>query len=315
MAAAALEVTIMNVSTALIDHVRSQMPELTLRPNEAMNTHCSMRIGGRAAVLALPRTLTQLTALCDILHRSGVEPMIMGNGTNMLFGDEPIDRFIVKLGDGFDTVTQVGEHRLFAMSGVSLARLANHALSLGLRGLEFAQGIPGTLGGALSMNAGAYDGEMAQVTSRVRFIDGTGNLLVRSGDELEYGYRRSYFTGHQDCVIVGGELSLEPGEPDAISEKMRELAQRRRESQPLDMASAGSTFKRPANGYAAQLIDEAGLRGYAVGAAQVSEKHAGFLINRGGASFSDMMVLIEHVRDTVFKNSGVTLELEVKVVQ
>ena len=235
----------------------------------------------------------------------------MGNGSNLLVGDKGIRGAVIKIGNGMSECDTDGT-QITAQSGIKLSRLANTALKNGLCGLEFASGIPGTLGGAVSMNAGAYGGEMKDVVTSVTYLD--KDLSLRETDDAGFSYRRSRFSD-TDCIVLGAKISLHEDDPDAIRERMRSLAERRRSSQPLDMPSAGSTFKRPAGGYAAALIDEAGLKGYTVGGAQVSEKHAGFVVNRGGACFDDVLRLIEHIRNEVYRVSGIELEPEVKIIR
>ena len=198
------------------------------------------------------------------------------------------------------------------MRSASRAQNSSMPSARSLAGLEFAHGIPGTLGGAVSMNAGAYGGEMKDVVTSVTYLD--EGLSVRETDDAGFSYRHSRFSD-TGCIVLGAEVSLHEDDPDAVRERMRSLAERRRSSQPLDMPSAGSTFKRPAGGYAAALIDEAGLKGCAVGGAQVSEKHAGFVVNRGGASFDDVLRLIEHIQNEVYRVSGIELEPEVKIIR
>ncbi|MFR3956786.1 MAG: UDP-N-acetylmuramate dehydrogenase, partial [Oscillospiraceae bacterium] len=188
------------------------------------------------------------------------------------------------------------------------------ALGYGLAGLEFSHGIPGSLGGAVSMNAGAYGGEMKDVVVSTRYLDHDLNLCEAEGAAHDFGYRHSVFSD-TDCVVLGSTLALTPGDPAEIRARMLDLSERRRSRQPLDLPSAGSTFKRPAGGYAAALIDAAGLKGYAVGGAQVSEKHAGFVVNRGGATFDDVLRLMDHIRSEVLRTSGVELEPEVKIIR
>ena len=195
-----------------------------------------------------------------------------------------------------------------------LSRLAVYAQQAGLAGLEFAHGIPGSLGGAVSMNAGAYGGEMKDVVVSTRYLDHDLNLCKAEGAAHDFGYRHSVFSD-TDCVVLGSTLALTPGDPAEIRARMLDLSERRRSRQPLDLPSAGSTFKRPAGGYAAALIDAAGLKGYAVGGAQVSEKHAGFVVNRGGATFDDVLRLMDHIRSEVLRTSGVELEPEVKIIR
>ncbi len=298
---------------ALLHDIKMQLPDLELREQEPMSAHTSFRIGGPARVMVLPSSLDELQALCALLRAKGVSPLIIGNGTNLLVCDEPLDRFIIKLGSGFDSLERRGHSEVFALCGISLARLALSCAHWGLGGLEFAHGIPGSLGGAAFMNAGAYGGEMKDVLKSVTYIDEDACLREKTGEELELSYRHSVFSD-TDSVIVGCLLSLHPDSESDILERMRALSEKRRNSQPLDKPSAGSTFKRPVGGYAAALIESAGLKGYCLGGAQVSEKHAGFVINRGGASFEDVRRLMEYIQKTVYAQSGIRLEPEVKII-
>lgn len=304
----------MNISVAAINEIKARMPELELRQDEAMSRHCSFRIGGAAAILALPATAEAAARLCRLLREMGIDPIIIGNGTNLLVTDEKLDRVVLKIGEKMSEIKADGENSLTAASGVTLARLANTAWKLGLGGLEFAHGIPGSLGGAVCMNAGAYGGEMKDVVKSTTYLDGELNLRRASQEEHDFSYRHSSFSD-SNRIVLSCELELVPGDRDAIQTRMQELAEKRKSSQPLDIPSAGSTFKRPKNGYAAELIERAGLKGYAVGGAQVSEKHAGFVVNRGGAAFDDVISVMEHVRDKVVRDFGVLLEPEVKIIR
>lgn len=304
----------MNRLDVVIDRIRAQLPEVELRLNEPMSEHCSFRIGGPAAAMLLPSGGDDAVRLCELLRQLEIKPLIMGNGTNLLVTDSPLERIVIKMGDKISQVRRDGQTGLTAECGVTLSRLAMYAQERALTGLEFAHGIPGTLGGAVSMNAGAYGGQMSHAIVTTRYIDERGEAKTVTGDEHEFGYRHSMFSD-SEAVILSCGLNLEPGEPDRIMEKMRELSARRRASQPLDRPSAGSTFKRPRQGYAAALIDEAGLKGFAVGGAQVSEKHAGFVVNRGGATFGDVLRVMEHVKETIYKNTGIELEPEVKIIR
>ena len=297
----------------LIQELRARLPQLALFENEPMKAHCSFKIGGDAAAMALPSSIEETSQLCSFLREKGVKPLIIGNGTNLLVTDKQLRRFVIKISDGMSAMERRTETSVFALSGISLARLASECAHLSLSGLEFAHGIPGTIGGAASMNAGAYGGEMKQVLRSVSYLDENIKINEKSGDELGLSYRHSAFSNTQD-VILGCELSLDEGEENGILARMRELSEKRRASQPLDKPSAGSTFKRPQNGYAAALIEEAGLKGFALGGAQVSEKHAGFVINRGDASFEDVIRLMEYIKEAVYKRTGIMLEPEVKII-
>ena len=297
---------------SFLREARSRRPELTILENEPMSRHCSFRIGGACDAMLLPSSIEDVEAVCALLAECGEKPFLMGNGTNLLVTDAPLHRIVLRMGEEFSRVDPVNGTALRAESGATLSRLALFAAARGLAGLEFAHGIPGTLGGAASMNAGAYGGEMKDVVTSVTYLD--KDLSLRETDDAGFSYRRSRFSD-TDCIVLGAKISLHEDDPDAIRERMRSLAERRRSSQPLDMPSAGSTFKRPTGGYAAALIDEAGLKGYTVGGAQVSEKHAGFVVNRGGACFDDVLRLIEHIQSEVYRVSGIELEPEVKIIR
>lgn len=297
---------------SFLREARSRRPELTILENEPMSRHCSFRIGGACDAMLLPSSIADVEAVCALLAECGEKPFLMGNGTNLLVTDAPLHRIVLRMGEEFSRVDPVNGTALRAESGATLSRLASFAAARGLAGLEFAHGIPGTLGGAASMNAGAYGGEMKDVVTSVTYLD--KDLSLRETDDAGFSYRHSRFSD-TDCIVLGAKISLREDDPDAIRERMRSLAERRRSSQPLDMPSAGSTFKRPAGGYAAALIDGAGLKGYTVGGAQVSEKHAGFVVNRGGACFDDVLRLIEHIQNEVYRVSGIELEPEVKIIR
>ena len=297
---------------SFLREARSRRPELTILENEPMSRHCSFRIGGACNAMLLPSSIEDVEAVCALLAECGEKPFLMGNGTNLLVTDAPLHRIVLRMGEDFSRVDPVNGTALRAESGATLSRLASFAAARGLAGLEFAHGIPGTLGGAVSMNAGAYGGEMKDVVTSVTYLD--KDLSLRETDDAGFSYRRSLFSD-TDCIVLGAKISLHEDDPDAIRERIRSLAERRRSSQPLDLPSAGSTFKRPAGGYAAALIDEAGLKGYTVGGAQVSEKHAGFVVNRGGACFDDVLRLIEHIQSEVYRVYGIELEPEVKIIR
>ena len=277
----------------------------------ALRDHTSFRIGGPAALLAAPENGQELGELCALAQDLGVNWALLGNGSNMLVADEGFDGLVVKT-VGLNNCT-ISHGMIMAEAGITLYRLATEAGAQELTGLEFAQGIPGTLGGAIYMNAGAYDGEMSQVLEAVSAYDVTNRkVLSFTKDQLELGYRTSIFTKHPDWIILGAILNLEYGEGQEIFAKMGDLAKQRREKQPLDKPSAGSTFKRPVGHFAAKLIDDCGLKGLTVGGAQVSEKHAGFVVNIGDATAADVKELIRQVQHTVKERTGVELEPEIR---
>ena len=298
----------------LISRIHAELPELLILENEPMSKHTSFRIGGPVRALVQPQSAAEVAAVCRLLRDAGVKPLILGNGTNLLVTDAPLNRVAVQFGERMSAIVPEGEDGLRAECGVTLARLAGEAQRLGLAGLEFAHGIPGSLGGGVSMDAGAYGGELKDVVVSTRYLDEDLNLRECVGAEHDFAYRHSRFSD-TDCVILESTVRLTPDDPAAIMERMMTLREKRRASQPLEMPSAGSTFKRPVGGYAAALIDQAGLKGCAIGGAQVSEKHGGFVINRGGATFDDVLRLIDHIRNEVFKMSGITLETEVKIIR
>lgn len=304
----------MNQLDPVVRRLREQLPALTILENEPMRAHCSFRIGGPARALAQPSSAEETAALCRILRDAGVTPLIIGNGTNLLVTDAELNRIVIQMGDNMAEAGQTGPDTLQAGCGIPLARLAQTALACGLGGMEFAHGIPGSLGGAVSMNAGAYGGEMKDIVVTTQYLDESLEVREVHGAAHDFGYRHSRFSD-TGAVILASTLRLKPGDPAAIRARMAELSEKRRASQPLELPSAGSTFKRPVGGYAAALIEQAGLKGYTVGGAQVSEKHAGFVVNRGGATFDDVLRLIDHIRAEVLRTSGIELETEVKIIR
>ena len=304
----------MRVSGKLIDDIRAALPGLELFENEPMSAHCSFRIGGPARLMCCPGTAEEAAALLRLLHESGAPFELMGNGTNLLVPDEGLDKVVVRLGEAMSEAISLGDGHIRAGAGITLAKLAVFAANEGLSGLEFAHGIPGSLGGAVFMNAGAYGGEMKDVLESVEYADTDGVVRSVPASELGLSYRHSAFEGTKR-LVTAATVRLAPKEPEEIKARMRQLMEKRRASQPLDVPSAGSTFKRPVGGYAAVLIDEAGLKGFAIGGAQVSEKHAGFVVNRGGASFEDVIRLMEHIKKTVYDRSGIMLEPEVRILK
>ena len=298
---------------ALNNLIHEHLPEMEVRAEEPMREHCSFRIGGAAEAFAVAENEEELTRLAALCRGNGIPLLVIGRGTNLLISDEGVRGVVVRLGEGLSALCAEGD-RITAGAGVTLARLAQFAQQHALTGLEFAHGIPGSLGGAVVMNAGAYGGEMKDVIVSVRCLDDDGVIREYSAGALDFSYRHSRFSEHGG-IVLGAVLSLTPGDGEAIAAKMRELMAKRASSQPLDLPSAGSTFKRPASGYAAAMIDGAGLKGFAVGGARVSEKHAGFVVNAGGASFDDVLAVMEHVQSTVREKYGVTLEPEVKIIR
>ena len=299
----------------IVRALRAQCPGLEILEHEPMRAHCSFRIGGPARALVRPASAEETAAVCRIVRDGGAQPLIIGNGTNLLITDGELERIVVQMGDNMAAVTQPDATHLSAGAGIPLARLAQAALGCGLAGLEFAHGIPGSLGGAVSMNAGAYGGEMKDVVVSTRYLDGQLCLCEAHGSAHDFGYRHSLFSDHPDAVVLRAAVALMPGDPEEIRGRMQDFMARRKASQPLEFPSAGSTFKRPAGHFAGTLIDQCGLKGLTVGGAQVSEKHAGFVINRGGATFDDVTELMHQVQQRVYAETGVRLEPEVRIVE
>jgi len=279
--------------------------------NEKLSGHSSFKIGGEVRAFVLPADMEEMKVLCRILQENEIVPMVLGNGTNILFPDEGLRNVLMICTEKLCAM-EIGEDgKLYAEAGISLSKLSVFARQNSLAGLEFASGIPGTLGGGALMNAGAYGGELKDVIESVTCLTFPDlELVTLKNEDCAFRYRGSAFK-EMRCVIVSAVLKLEKGDSEEIAGKMRALGEKRREKQPLDLPSAGSAFKRPEGYYAAALIDECGLKGYRVGGAQVSEKHAGFVVNIGGATAKDVRTLMEDVQRIVFEKKGVNLEPEI----
>ena len=283
-----------------------------LKYNESMSKHTSFRIGGEAEIMAFPKDREELAAILKQSALLDRKPAILGAGTNVLAPDEGIAGVVICLKDCLDGMELLDETRIRVMGGVTMTRAAVFAANHGLTGLEFAHGIPGTVGGGVYMNAGAYGGEICQVAESVEYMDFDGNIRHLTKEEMRFSYRHSILED-EGGIVISATFRLMPGDPDAIRAKMKELMGKRSASQPLDLPSAGSAFKRPVGGYAAALIDQAGLKGYQVGGAAISTKHAGFAVNLGDATAADVKNLLKNVSDLVFENSGIRLEPEVRI--
>ncbi|MBQ9530623.1 MAG: UDP-N-acetylmuramate dehydrogenase [Eubacterium sp.] len=282
--------------------------------NEPMSNHTTFKIGGNARLIVFPESEDDIASLVKECNENAVRYIVVGNGSNMLVSDDGIDACVILLGKGFSDVYLVDETTIFAQAGAQLIKACRLALENGLTGLEFAYGIPGSCGGAAFMNAGAYGGEMKDVLFKCSHIDKQGNKGFLENEELNLSYRHSAYYNNE-CIITGLFMKLEKGNPKDIKEKMDDLLQRRKDKQPLEYPSAGSTFKRPEGYFAGALIEECGLKGATVGGAQVSEKHAGFVINKGGATCNDVLELCKKVEETIEKEKGVKLEMEIRVTK
>lgn len=279
-----------------------------------MSEYTTFKIGGNAKLMITPASDEALSRIIKECRRIDIKPMIIGNGSNMLISDKGLNTVVINMCRSDCTVSYIGDGIIECDAGLTMSKLCNFALENELTGLEFAFGIPGTAGGAAYMNAGAYGGEMKDVLVSCKHIDADGNFGELSGEDLALGYRTSAYE-HNGYIITKLMLKLSKGSKDEIKAKMHELLQRRKDKQPLEYPSAGSTFKRPEGYFAGALIEECGLKGATVGGAQVSEKHAGFVINKGGATSDDVMKLIKMVQETVLKEKGVLLEPEVRLIE
>ena len=289
-----------------------QAEQIPYRENEPLAAHCTFKIGGPARLFVQPATEQQLCSTVALCRETGTRFYLLGNGSNILFADEGYNGAVVDVSALQSEITVDGT-RLCAGAGVRLSALCKAALEHSLTGLEFAYGIPGTVGGAVYMNAGAYGGEMKDVLAVVRYLTADGNIAEAPAAELDLGYRHSAFEENGGCIL-SADLQLREGRPEEIRARMDELLAKRMDKQPLDKPSAGSTFKRPAGAFAAALIDQCGLRGYRHGGDAVSEKHCGFVVNLGGATCADVLALCDEVRAIVKQKTGYDLEKEIRVV-
>lgn len=307
-----------NSVAAAIAEIRKHLPADRLLENELMSNHTSFRIGGPAAAFVIANTETELAEVLKTCTALDAEHMLIGNGSNFLVGDVGYPGIMIRLGgdDEFGRIEQHADCKTKVTVGASklLSGTSAFLTERGLSGFEFASGIPGSIGGAVFMNAGAYGGEMKDVVRKVRLMRPDGSeVLEMTGEEMEFGYRHSQLED-SGLIALSAELELTEDEPEAIQARVAELREKRNSKQPVEFPSAGSTFKRPVGGFAAALIDEAGLRGYRVGGAMVSEKHAGFVINAGGATAEDVLEVMRHCREVVLEKSGITLEPEVRLI-
>ena len=282
--------------------------------NEPMALHTTFKIGGPARLAVFPKNENEISDVIKKCKEENVRYMVVGNGSNLLVADEGIDAVVILLGKEFGEVKLIDDTTIFAEAGASLMKVCRFALENGLSGLEFANGIPGSCGGGAFMNAGAYGGELGDVMLRCDHIDKDGNKGSLEGDDLKLAYRHSAYY-ENGCVITGAYFKMQKADKEEIKAKMNDYMSRRRDKQPLEYPSAGSTFKRPEGNFAGALIEQCGLKGTSVGGAEISTKHAGFVINKGGATCKDVLDLCKKVADTVKAEKGIDLEMEVRVTE
>ena len=292
--------------------ISDNIPNLKLERDFPLAKLTSFRIGGPAALAAFPKSEEELSQILKLCAEQGAEPVILGAGTNVLAPDAGLNKLVIVLKDALEGMEQVSDTCIRVMAGVTMSRAAVFAAGLNLGGLEFAHGIPGTIGGGVYMNAGAYGGEIKDVCTRVRIMEPDGTARWITNEEAAFSYRHSAIENNP-WIVVAAEFELTPRPESEVWAKMKELIGKRRASQPLDLPSAGSAFKRPVGGYAAALIDQTGLKGFQIGGAAVSEKHAGFVVNLGGATAADVQELLQAVSDKVFDRTGIRLEPEVRI--
>ncbi len=294
--------------TASLISALENIPDLKISENEPMARHTTMRVGGPARLFLDAKSCDAAVSVKKTLAEFGIAPFTVGNGSNLLVSDEGFDGIILKLSCSKITVS---ENTIFAEAGAALSSLASVAQRAGLTGLEFAHGIPGSVGGAVFMNAGAYGGEISNILTESSYVTNDGSVGRFDAFEHEFSYRTSIYEKRPELTVLSACFALSPGNPNEIRETMQDFAARRRDKQPLEFPSAGSVFKRPEGHFAGALIENCGLKGTRIGDAEVSEKHAGFIINRGNATCADVCALIEHIREVVLKETGISLECEV----
>ncbi|HHY04421.1 MAG TPA: UDP-N-acetylmuramate dehydrogenase [Thermoanaerobacterales bacterium] len=295
----------------IYDKLKDFISEDRIKINEPMKNHTSFQIGGACDILVLPRSQSEIKKIIDLCRENQTPFFVMGNGTNLLIKDSGIRGVVIKLAQNFNDI-KVDGNIITCKAGVAMSAISRAALENSLSGLEFANGIPGSVGGACVMNAGAYGGEMADVVKKVKVMDFEGNVYEMSKDQIGYSYRKSSLQ-KGDKILLEVEMELKPGNYDEIKSKMEKCMSLRRQKQPLNMPSAGSAFKRPKDNYAGLLIEKAGLKGYSIGGAMVSDLHAGFIVNTGNATCADVEALLNHVKKVVKEKFNIELEPEIKI--
>ena len=304
--------TLIKIPLEFAAELKKAIPPERLLVNEPMSKHTTFQIGGPADFLLFPASLEEVANVLEIAKRFAVPVTVLGNGSNVLVLDRGIRGLVIKFGPEMGYIRHSGS-TVFAGAGALLADVSKYAAQSNLTGFEFAIGIPGSIGGAVFMNAGAYEGDMSQVVQAVTAVCTNGELRRFAGEELKFGYRHSVFQ-ENGCLVCEVELGLTDGENTSIRVRIDDYTTKRQSKQPIEMPSAGSTFKRPQGHFAGTLIEQAGLKGTSVGGAQVSTKHAGFIINAGGATAQDVLSLINKVQDSVYKQFGISLHPEVRVL-
>ena len=293
-------------------NITAFLPEIEIRLQEPMSAHTSFRIGGPAEAMAFPKNKEELAKILKASALLDCKTAILGAGTNVLAPDEGLSGLVICLKDCLDGMEQVDDTTIRVMAGVTMSRAAVFAANLGLSGMEFAHGIPGSVGGGVYMNAGAYGGEICQICEEVEVMDWQGNVRILSKEQMQFSYRHSLLEDTGD-IVIRADFRLTKADPQEIKDRMKELIGKRSASQPLDLPSAGSAFKRPAGGYAAALIEQAGLKGFRIGGAAISSKHAGFAVNVGNATAEDVRELLKQVSEKVYSQTGIRLEPEVRI--
>ncbi|MEI8216725.1 MAG: UDP-N-acetylmuramate dehydrogenase [Eubacteriales bacterium] len=301
-----------NKEKNVINKARKMLQDKQIIENPDMSMYSSFKAGGRASILVLPESVGELIKLREICYEDDFPYFLMGNGTNILVRDEGYEGLVIKLGTNFEK-SYVDGDMIHAQAGALLSKVSRQAAVANLTGLEFASGIPGSIGGGIYMNAGAYDGEIKDIIVSTRCIDKNGKILHLSKEDMNFAYRSSVFW-EKDYIILEGSFQLEAGDEEEILFRMKELNRRRNEKQPVNLPSAGSTFKRPEGSFAGKLVEEAGLKGYIHGGASVSKLHAGFIVNEKQATATDIIELIDIVRERVFHQSGIMLEPEIRIL-
>ncbi|MDE6210019.1 MAG: UDP-N-acetylmuramate dehydrogenase [Lachnospiraceae bacterium] len=296
----------------ILNIISSIVPKENIKTKELLKKHTTFRIGGYADFFVSPENNGQLSKLVKALNDNNIKYYILGNGSNILAPDEGYEGVIIYIGENMSDI-EVSGTKIVAGAGALLSRTAKEALKCSLAGMEFAAGIPGSIGGAVVMNAGAYGGEMRDIIVSATVCDRNGNIFILTNEELELSYRHSIIE-EKEYIVLECEINLKKGKAEDIKAVMDDFSSRRREKQPLEYPSAGSTFKRPTGYFAGKLIEDAGLKGYTVGGAKVSEKHSGFVINTGNATAEDVRSLIKYVSEEVYRQFGVVIEPEVKIL-